>query len=62
MLYKFFESQMKSPIRGDWFLTIQENLVSLQLDKYDLENIRRMSKTQFKSLVDIAIKHRAFSY
>ena len=41
MLYRFFEAQLYNPCRGDWTVTVQEDLTELNIN-LTLEEIRRM--------------------
>ena len=61
MLSKFFHAQWKYPVRGDWTLTVQQDLKELGLC-FDLQQIRGMEKEYFKVLVKKACRKTAFDY
>ena len=61
MLYKVFISQWKYPLKGDWTLEVQNDLVELGLD-LDLEQIKNKSKNSFKRLVKVKVKEYTFNY
>ena len=61
MLSKFFFSQNKKPLKGDWCLTIQNYLKLLELHTYSFDDIKKFKKTEFKSIVSTAVKKIAFS-
>ena len=47
-LYKVFHIQLRAPIRGDWALTVREDLKELNI-KHSFEEIKQMTKNQTKS-------------
>ena len=57
MLSKFFHAQWEKPVKFDWVLDVQENLVEFDLPTR-LVDIQTMSKYKFKNLV----KERAKQY
>ena len=50
MLYKFFETQQKYPIKGDWTLQVAEDLQDFDISG-NFDFIKSKSKTSFKKLV-----------
>ena len=50
MLSKFFQAQCESPIRGDWVLTVKQDLEDLGL-KMNFDKIKDFSKEAFKDMV-----------
>ena len=52
---------MEEPLQGDWWLSVREDLESLELN-LSLHDIKSMSKDKFKNLVQKAIKAQAFSW
>ena len=50
LMYTFLEAQRENPVRNDWCQTIQEDLEVFGID-LTLEEIEKMSETQFKELV-----------
>ena len=53
-------AQLSSPSKGDWVLTVQEDIVTLELSM-DLEGITAISQSRFKSVVRHHVNH-AFEY
>ena len=49
-LYKFFQLQLKNPVKGDWVTTCLNDLKELKINE-TLEEIENMSKNKFKNLV-----------
>ena len=61
LINKFVKLQLQQPTRGDWLSTCIENITFLNV-KADLDDIRRMKKNQFKSLINEKIRISAFKY
>ena len=61
LLSRFFHAQLSSPGKGDWVLTVQEDIVSLEISM-DMEGITATSQSRFKSLVRHQVKKKAFDY
>ena len=61
MLSKFFYSQYANPLKGDWCLTIQNDLKILELNTFSFEDIQKLKKTEFKKIINIAVRRKAFS-
>ena len=61
MVRRFLEAQITSPIKGDWILTVKENLAHLGIDM-SLEAISGTSKNAFKAIVKEAINKKALEY
>ena len=62
MIFQFMQAQLAEPLRGDWAVTIREDIKDLKLDKYSFDEIRAMSKIQFKTIIQPAIRTEAFNY
>ena len=60
-IYRFFQLQLKNPIKGDWVSTCLSDLSDLQINE-SLEEIRNMSKTKFKNKLKSKILVKAFHY
>ena len=50
LLSRFFHAQLSSPGKGDWVLTVQEDIVNLEISM-DMEGITATSQSRFKSIV-----------
>ena len=61
LLSMFFHAQLSSPGKGDWVLTVQEDIVNLELSM-DLKGITAISQSRFKSVVKHHVKKKAFEY
>lgn len=61
MLYKVFLAQWKYPVRGDWVLEVQKNLVELDIG-LSLDELQRKSSYSFKRLVKIKTKEYTLKY
>ena len=44
MLSKFFIRQSKNPLKGDWCLTVIEDMKNVGLDCYTYDDIKNMTK------------------
>ena len=54
----FLETQMKNPVKEDWFLTVMEDLESLKIH----ETIKKMTKSTFKGLIEKKVVITALIY
>merc|ERR1712155_340662 len=61
MVRRFLEAQITSPIKGDWILTVKENLSHLGINM-SFEAISATSKNAFKAIVKEAINKKALEY
>ena len=61
LLRQFLEAQILSPVRGDWILTVRNDLEELEIHQ-TLEEIGKTSKVQFKEMVKAKIQKKAFTY
>ena len=61
LLYKFYKSQCRNPVKGDWCLTVAEDLETLKIDLSE-QKIEKFSEYSFKKLVNASIKKEAFKY
>ena len=62
MIYRFLQIQLSSPLRGDWALSVKSDLCELKLDQYSFEDIKSLSKEQFRKIVHDAIQREAYKY
>ena len=60
-LSKFFQLQLKNPVRGDWVSTCLKNLKTLNIN-ISLEDIKAMSAFTFKKLINKQCEESAFEY
>ena len=60
-IYRFFELQLKNPIKGDWVSTCLNDLSELEI-KETLEEINEMSAYRFKKLLKSKIEIKALEY
>ena len=61
LLYNFFQAQLKHPVKKDWCETIKEDLDYLSI-KVKIEELKNISKNQFKHIVKKAVDVKAFEY
>ena len=61
LIYKFYKLQSEKPVKGDWCLTVMENLKTLKIEMTE-DELRKISKYSFKKLVNNAIRKEAFAY
>ena len=61
LIHEVFTAQCNNPVKGDWILTVKENIDELQIQMTFLE-IKSMSKDTFKNLVKDNVKTAAFNY
>ena len=54
------QDQVQNPIKNDWFSVAKENLIELGLDHYSLNDIQKMKKNKFKTLVRSACQDISF--
>ena len=60
-IYRFFELQLKNPVKGDWVSTCLTDLFELEI-KETLEEIENMSAYKFKNLVKRKTEIKALEY
>ena len=60
-LRRCFEIQSRAPVRGDWALSVREDLNDLKI-KYSFSEIKQMTKTQFRKIVSDSVQKQAFIY
>ena len=60
-VYKFFELQKNNPIKGDWVSTSLKDLSELKISE-SIEEIKKMTKNRFKSLIKSRILINALEY
>ena len=56
------QAQFYNPLRGDWAITVKEDIKDLKLDHYSFDQIKSMSKGHFKTILQEAIRKAAFYY
>ena len=61
MKMKFLKSQIESPSKNDWILLIEKDLSSLEI-YLSYENIKGLSKLEFKSFVLECVRTKALDY
>ena len=61
LLFQFFNAQLNNPIKGDWILTVKDDLKALKID-LDFDSIKKLSKTKFKMMVKDRTKATALQY
>ena len=61
LISKFFQAQLANPVKDDWTLTVLDNLRDLGI-KHTFEEIRKMSKQKFKTIVKEKISQVAFVF
>ena len=44
LLFKFFQAQLNSQIKGDWILTVKQDMIDIKLNHYTFNQIKQMSK------------------
>ena len=59
MIYRVFQSQMKSRTSKDWATTVIEDLKKLELNM-NMEEIGKMKKTSFRQIIKDKIKTYTF--
>ena len=59
LIFRFFQSQLSNPLKGDWVLEAQKNLKEYKISS-TIEDIKEMSKMKFKKQVDEAVRNKAF--
>ena len=59
LISRFFYTQLKRPLKGDWVLEVQKNLEEYRI-KSTIEEIKKMSRDKFKKEVDDAVRSTAF--
>ena len=62
LIYNFLRAQWENPLRGDWIITVKDDLKELKLDCYTFDQIRLMSKDKFRSIVNTAVNKAAFQF
>ena len=61
LIRRFLQAQIDSPIKGDWILTVRENLAHLDIDM-SLEAICATTKNAFKNIVKEALQKKSLEY
>ena len=61
LIRRFLQAQIDSPIKGDWILTVRENLAHLDINM-TLEEVCATSKNAFKNIVKEALQKKSLEY
>ena len=61
LIYKFYKLQKLKPVKGDWCLTVQEDLAILNITLIE-DEIQKCSEYSFKKLINTAVQKEAFAY
>ena len=61
MLKEFFRAQCESPVKGDWVLTVLDDLRELGIQK-SFDDICEMTKISFKKIVKSKVKEKALLF
>ena len=61
LLHKFFEAQLRHPVKNDWASSVKEDLSELDIDM-TFDQIRSMSQDAFKNAVKNQVKMKALDY
>lgn len=59
LIFRFFQSQLSSPVKGDWVLDIKKNLEDYEITE-SIEEIKIMSKFKFRKIVVNAVRTKTF--
>ena len=61
LIYKCLEAQMRRPCRNDWINSVEKDFKELDI-MLTFEDIKALSKQQFKTFVDKTIEQKALEY
>ena len=59
LMYRFLQSQLASPVKGDWVIDVMKNIEELGI-KESLEEIKSMSIFKFRRIVVKAVRQKTF--
>ena len=62
LILQVFNAQVDDPIKGDWILTVKDDLKLFNLNHLSMDTIKLMKKKRFKKVVREACKNAAFKY
>ena len=62
LLHQVFQAQLSSPLKGDWISDIMNDLNTLKLIHLTFEDIHKMTKPQFKKIVNDAVNTEGLIY
>ena len=62
IVYKVYQMQKSSPVKGDWSELIKEDLKLFELNHLTEDEIGKMKKVEWKKLVKDAMNYQAFKY
>ena len=61
LIHKFYKLQSEQPVKGDWCLTVKDNLKTLEITMSESQ-IKNLSIYAFKKIVSTAIRKEALNY
>ena len=61
LISRFYHSQAKEPIKGDWSTTVMENLEELEI-VLTADQVKMSSQSQFRTLVNNSVEEKALEY
>ena len=61
LVSQVLKAQMDDPIKGDWILTIKQELEDFDLNLC-METIKQLKKEKFKNIIKKACKKAAFKF
>ena len=61
LLHRFFLAQKANPVRGDWYLTVEEDIKELDLN-LSLKQISEMSIFSLQKLLKVKVDEKALQY
>ena len=62
LLSQVLKAQIDDPVKGDWILTVKEDLASFDLNHLSFDTIKHLKKEHFKKMVKKSCKNAAFKY
>ena len=61
LIHRVLKAQLKSPVKGDWILGVQEILIDLEID-LELEEIKQIKEETLRKFVKKQIKEKCLMY
>ena len=61
LIHRVLKAQLKSPVKGDWILGVQEILIDLEID-LELEEIKQIKEETLRKFVKKQIKEKCLVY
>ena len=62
LVSQVLKAQIDDPVKGDWILTVKEDLISFDLNYLSFDDIKNLKKEDFKKIVKKARKNAALKY